>query len=36
MSQKAGDQQVQRGITTITEPHKDLRTLREFSKTSMS
>ena len=32
---KAGDQQVQRGITTITrrhEPNRDLRTLREFCK----
>ena len=39
LSQKAGDQQVRRGITTITrrhEPHRDLRTLREFRKTSMS
>ena len=36
---KAGDPQVQREITTITrrhEPHRDLRTLREFCKTSMS
>ena len=36
---KAGDQQVQRGVTTIIrrhEPHRDLRILREFCKTSMS
>ena len=36
---KAGDEQVQRGITTITslrEPHRDLRNLWEFCKTSMS
>ena len=36
---KAGDQQVQRGVTTITrrhEPNRDLRTLREFRKISMS
>ena len=36
---KVGDQQVQRGSTTITrrhEPNRDLRTLREFCKTSMS
>ena len=35
---KAGDQRVQRGVTTITcrhEPHRDLRTLRKFWKTSM-
>ena len=39
MSQKARDQQVQRGITTITRRHevsRDLRTLREYCKTSMS
>ena len=39
MSQKAGDQRAQRGITKITrrhEQHRDLRILREFCKTSMS
>ena len=36
---KAGDQQVQRGITKITrghQPHRDLRTLWEFCTISMS
>ena len=36
---KARDQQVQRGTTTITrrhEPNRDLRTLQEFCKASMS